>query len=370
MVINWFLEGDFKNKFSNTKNNIYSFLFCSLFLVYLFGLLHTSNMQSGKFDIQVKLSLFAFPLLLLNSNFDKKEISKILMAFIFGCFLTSIICFFYAIYSYFALAKNIFFYESFTNIIDLHPSYFSMYLNTAIAFLLLYLLNNNNLKNKYWNILICFFILYFSFIVVLLSSKMGIITMLLLFLLFFTFYIIRNKKYFLGLTGIVTLVFLFIGVMKFVPEVKGRIQNALTAVNDSKSLANTDVESTGVRILVWRAAEDVIQEHFWFGTGTGDVKDVLMRKYKEKGLTGAYDHQLNAHNQYLETFAATGIIGFLILLANFIIPIYVSVKKNNKFFLAFMLIIILNFLTESMFDREAGVLFFAFFNSFLFFNFA
>lgn len=369
LCINWVAEGNFKKKFSDNKNKSIAFLFCSLLFVYMIGLLHTTNMQAGWFDIQVKCSLFIFPLLLASSTFTKKERETILLSFIIGCFIAVLICLTNAVYRYFVFSENNFFYESFSNIIHLHPSYFSMFLNTANAFLLLYSLKNQTVLSKSKKVLIAFIVLFFAIIIALLSSKMGIITLILLVFLYFIFYIIQHKKIIFGLAGIGILILLFFTMLKFVPEIKGRIYGLVSVVSDKNSITNSDSESTGVRILVWGATKDVIKEHFWTGAGTGDVKAVLMEKYKQKGLTGAYEHQLNSHNQYLQTFATLGIFGFLILLANFFIPIYIGIKRNKKMYLIFLMIIMLNFLSESMLERQAGVMFYAFFNSFLFFNF-
>lgn len=131
---------------------------------------------------------------------------------------------------------------------------------------------------------------------------------------------------------------------------------------------NTTTESSKVRLLIWQTSAEIIKDNFLFGVGTGDVKDVLMSKYKEKGLTGAYKENLNAHNQFLQTFIALGLPGILLLLASFVFPFILAIKTRNYIYLAFLIIVFINFLTESMLETIAGVMFYAFFNSLLIVN--
>jgi O-antigen ligase len=137
-------------------------------------------------------------------------------------------------------------------------------------------------------------------------------------------------------------------------------------------LHNTDdknsEESTASRIAVWQAALEIISENFMTGTGTGDVKDALIKKYSEKGMSFAREMKLNAHNQFIQTFAAVGVIGFIILLSSFFFTTLYAWKRKKYFYLIFLLLAFVNFTTESMLETQAGVVFYAFFNSVLLFT--
>jgi O-antigen ligase len=123
----------------------------------------------------------------------------------------------------------------------------------------------------------------------------------------------------------------------------------------------TSSESTAVRVLIWEQSIILIKENFLFGTGIGDVNDVLYKAYKENGLTGALDHKLNAHNQFLQTFIGLGVFGFVLLLLLTIGQFIKSLLRKNVLLFLFMSLIILNFLVESMLQTAAGILYFSFF---------
>ena len=93
-----------------------------------------------------------------------------------------------------------------------------------------------------------------------------------------------------------------------------------------------------------------------------------MKKYQQLGYTGAYSHKLNAHNQFLQTGIALGIIGILFLIITLVLPAYISWQQNNYFYVCLIVLLSFNFLTESMLETQSGVMFYAFLSSLLFFR--
>lgn len=365
MLINWLVEADFKYKFETLIKNKFTFLFVSLYIVHLIGLIYTENKSSGEFDLQVKLSLIIFPILLGSRPFSGKKKDKIFYALIAGSALSAIILIIRAVYLYFSLGENNFFYETFSYF--LHPSYFSMYLNVAIGWLLINILQNGFKGKSFTAFYALITIVFFSVIIVMLSSKMGIITMVLMYITFLLIYIITKRKYVLGIIGLLSIGLLIAGVITYVPEIKGRMDRALNAVTSS-SVNSSNAESTAVRMLIWSAANQVIADNLILGTGTGDAKDELMKVYEDRGMTGAIEHDLNAHNEFYQIFIALGVAGFILLLANFYFPLFYSFKTGNSVYLIFLFVTFLNFIPESMLETQAGVMFYAFFNSLLCFH--
>ena len=169
---------------------------------------------------------------------------------------------------------------------------------------------------------------------------------------------------FLGLLIIGASVF---AVMNFVPQISGRIHRAIDALNNS-NVNEAEVESSAVRLLVWSAANELVSDNLIVGVGTGDAKDELMNVYKFRGMTGAYAHELNAHNEFYQVFISLGIIGFVLLLICLYFPFIFAFRTGNAIYLLFLLLICINFLTESILETQAGVMFYAFFNSLLCFH--
>jgi O-antigen ligase len=244
-----------------------------------------------------------------------------------------------------------------------HPSYMAMFLCFSSA--LIYIRNikqNNKIKFPLKDL---FLLMFFSLIIFFLVSKTGIISIILIHFSFIGFLIIKNKLYVKGaaILGLISTL-LFLGYKVF-PEVNDRF-NEMFAAFDS---ANNEVNTTSfIRMSIWKTSIDIITLHP-FGVGTGDVKDVLIENYNKVGLNYAAENELNTHNQYLQTTISIGIIGFLVLLAMLFIPLYYSIKNRYLTYIVFLGLIIINFLTESMLETMAGIIFYAFFNTLLYVTF-
>jgi O-antigen ligase len=97
------------------------------------------------------------------------------------------------------------------------------------------------------------------------------------------------------------------------------------------------------------------------------VIQALIEIFKENNIKKALQLRSNAHNQFLQTFITLGIIGFLILSLSLILPAYYTFRHKHFLYLLFLIIVSINFLVESMLETQAGVVFYAFFNSIMFF---
>ena len=151
---------------------------------------------------------------------------------------------------------------------------------------------------------------------------------------------------------------------KYSYQIQGRIQEAVNSISDEKLSYTT----TGARMLIWKSALELFLEKPLFGYGTGDVKHELVGVYKKYNYDYLADYQLNAHNQYLQMLIAIGLIGSIIFWAYLIFPVFEKNFFSNMVYAGFIFLILVNFLTESMLETQAGVVFYAFFNSLLYFN--
>ena len=85
-------------------------------------------------------------------------------------------------------------------------------------------------------------------------------------------------------------------------------------------------------------------------------------------VNNAIEHDVNAHNQYLDTMISVGLIGLLLLLAHFLIPMVWATRRKPFGIVSFslLLIVMFNALFESIFEVQMGIIFFCFFNALLF----
>jgi len=319
----------------------------------------------------VKLSLFIFPVIFAtidNDILSGRKSRSLYYSFIAGCLcvalglLTNAFVDFKQSYS-----ADEFYYTNLASY--LHPSYLSMYLNFAISIIIVVLIGSGKRMGLYHKIILGFLASFFFLFIILLSSKAGIMTLVILLCAFILYLILNKKQYFHALyLSIISIIYFMISFSVFQMSAD-RFYESKETLKKIDQIKSENNESTAERIILWRTASDIIQQNIIFGLGIGDVKDHLTNAYKDKQMWNAYKKQRNAHNQYLQTLLSAGLIGFMILMFCLMVPFWLSLKGSRLLYMIFILIIGFNFLFESMLCRQAGVVFYAFFNALMYYLF-
>ena len=371
MVLNWLVEGRFIrniNRFFKDSFRWKTFLLSVLFLLYFLGMSYSTNKQYGWFDLEIKFSLLLFPLLFstIDDSLDQKQINQILKTFVAGCFTGSIMLLIHAFQAYgetgrmdsFAYTKLSWYF---------HSSYMSMYLLFAISILLCFIIVRWQMIPWFGKAGIILLLLWFFIFIIFLSSKAGFIGLFSVITLYVLILGFRYRRWLTAAGVLTATVLLFFFALEVFPFAFHRISEA--GHDLTGQVQNTEHGSSiGDRIGVWKACSGIIGQNLLFGVGTGDVKDELLNAYKADNIQAALESKLNAHNQYLQTFVTLGIPGFLVLLTMILQPAWISVKRNHYIFFSFLLLFAINIMVESMLEVQQGVIFYAFFNTLLFWS--
>ncbi len=325
------------------------------FLVLVISFSYTQNTPQAFFLLQLQFTFLVLPFLFaferpsnqLDIYFVIQSFVAVSLAVGFAMIAKSIFIFF--------TQGTINYYTTFS--VLMHPSYLAIYFNSSVLFSVWLIINSRKLNwIAVFSILISFAGIYFS------GSKAGLISVFLLLLFMMFRFMIRYYK---RLTFIVLPVVLLIFVVIIMSS--GRFSNLFKAVNNYQQVFEHPVaveESTALRLLTWHASSIVIAEHPIFGVGLGDNTDQLCKVYAAKNYKMPLDKKMNSHNQFLETTVGQGIIGLSALLVMLLLPLFHN-SKNQFLIHGFLIIFITNMLFESIFTHQAGVVFYAFFMSFL-----
>ncbi len=370
LVITWLLEGDLAGKARrvvNSRHRLNTLLFAGIYLLYCVGLLYSNNFEYGFFDIEVKMSMFIFPVIMATVRDEVLTAAtarKVLWSFVFGAFFSLLLCYGLAFLDYLeAGSLRVFYYSSLSTLI--HPSYLAMYVCFAIA-VLLYFLHKGHIHGLIKQALAVLLIIAFEFFVIMLSSKAGILSLAIILALYVAYILFKEKRFVMGISRGALLATSFVFLFMLFPTSAERFDQARNVLAQADINAGEIANSSGERIMIWWYSFEITNEHFLWGVGTGDIKDHLLIKYKEKEMRNAFALELNAHNQFLQTMITLGIIGLIVLLLNLILPALYSMEFKHYLYLVFLILIGFNFLFESMLETQAGVVFYAFFNAYLF----
>ena len=359
--VNWLLSGAFSEKFQNFLRPL-PLLFSALYFIHILGLFYTDYISVACHNVETKLSLFIFPLILFSAPPKKtKEIKQLLYSFILACFIGSVLCLLKAGMLYADTGKNAFHYEFLSGQLDFHPSYYACYMTFSLFLLLFFLADSwHKLKNfqRYSGILLSG---YFLLFILVLSARMEILASFILFPISFLVFMIKRKQLMMGLLIMLVALVTVSSIAWLLPSTKMRIQTALNGLFYSDQ-SNT---APDIRLQIWGSSIDVIKEKIIFGQGTAGALPKMLVQYEMKNYTIAKEKELNIHNQYLETTVALGLLGLIILLGNFLIPFFLAWRKKQFIYLFFLALFALAILTENMLERQQGVIFYAFFNSLL-----
>lgn len=232
------------------------------------------------------------------------------------------------------------------NLFIQHPTYLTY-------FLLIYFIIGFNLfkvlpkSHKWGHAIVISFALFWVFM---LGSRAGNLTVVILFL-YAIFKAGYTKKYIL-----LSVFFIVLSVSIFMLFKYSRFQSNINLTEIEKSSHKKET-----RIIIWENALALIKEKPLQGYGIGDVRTELLDQFQRTNFVLGVEKHFNAHNQFLETYLQSGLIGFLVLLTLLLVPLIRAIKRRQEALFLFILISIIQLFFESYFQRFYGVLYFSLF---------
>lgn len=363
----YLLSGDIKNKISSILKSTIGVLMIIFYLLHLAGMIYTSNMQTGWFDLEVKFSILLLPLLVFGmQELISKYLDKALLCFVIGNFVVLLICFSYA--SYRVIFEQYFRFAIYTEFsLFLHPSYAAMYALFSICVIVYFFLSKKldiscgRISSRILKLSAWFMLLFFLSGIYFYSSRAGLIALAVIAVVTVIF-VSRslNSKRVKILLPLVCVV-IIAGIFKY----NSRFQELISFFQSKESISYQTKSNAEIRYIMIAETFGLIKENILIGVGTGDTKSVLMDRYKKKHFDAGVEENLNVHNQFLESQLGLGIFGGLLLLIIVSVPLVSGIRNKNFLHIAFALIIIVNFMFESMLNVQAGVVFCSLFYSML-----
>ena len=380
----WILEGKWHEKLSVVRSSI--LLRCILFfaLIQVVGILYTENKAEGWFTLEKKIFFFLVPVAIATTKFkwNEKEIRTVFYCFVTACLAGVVFCLFQAglethlhiqsgvlsekitylnnsyfrdfhpetpvtwlFFSYVGLAKGI----------DLHPSYFSLYLVFCVVFLLHEILTDktDGLHAK-GNV---FLIFLFTLFIILLSTRIMVISLILIYTLIAGYYLMRKKE---KVTFVLAALLTIMAFMIYLNPVS-RYRNFQEVTRSSFPIKEKTLYKTSAEIHValwWLGWKSYLKSNPIMGSGTGDVKEMMQKTTEQYAVTnvlGSYD----PHNQYLHTLISHGLLGLVILVSCLLFPILRAWYVQDYLFIALTLLVVILCFTESALEKQKGIVFFA-----------
>lgn len=129
---------------------------------------------------------------------------------------------------------------------------------------------------------------------------------------------------------------------------------AILAVTTLHPRISSTSITTDLRYSYWKSAGELIQEKPVLGYGMSRAQeefDQVNMKYASEDeriyWTVQHSHYVDCHNQYIQTTLEYGIVGLLLLLAIYLLPLYICWKKREWWLVFFFTLISMG---QSLFD--------------------
>jgi O-antigen ligase len=360
LFLNAFHPLTLKKTWEDWKKNRFA-LFCLLFFASYFisGLWSTDTGNWLKF-VQIKLPFLILPFAFFSIPLEQAKFQRAVMGGVLLVLLVGM-C-----YSFYFLVVNPQFLTQYLHLpspVEGDYIRFTIALVLGIQFVVYQFLHRKELLSRRdKTVLLLWGLLAVAYIHIQ-AAKSGLLCFYLLLLVYIIWLLPRKWKWLiilfpvLGIAGIWSL--------SSLPSVQKQIKNFSyeQKVWETNDTAMFNKSSSFVpRLISYKAALEVIRDHPVSGTGAGDMKVEIDKKYEEKYPNIRPVFRLIPHNQFICTMLVIGIPLSLFLVLMVLSPLRPG--PANVHTIATMVIMITGMLIEAMLEVQYGVFVYLFFTLF------
>lgn len=212
-------------------------------------------------------------------------------------------------------------------------------------------------------------ILFFSIFVVLLSGRTHIFVLILGAMAYSAYLVSKKHNIILALLAAAGIGVVILCTALLFPTSRERFKRAINY--QGQYGLDREWGEQQMRPLIWDCVLKRFAEAPILGTGTGDVQADLQSCYVENDYVSLLifePQRFNAHNEFFELTLGLGLPGLALFLATLVLAFRHAIRNGNVLYGTFLAIIIISCMTESIFEKHQGVVFFTFFNALLFYQ--
>jgi O-antigen ligase len=352
-----------KERIKNIPKSVW--IFQAVFLINLVSMSYTTDVGRAGFLLERQLTILLFPLLIpIAIEVNKQNLNIIMNSFIIGNVSATIFLLLKLfeklgdkLFSFEYFTNDQYFNHAFSNPIGIHAGYLSLYISLCI-FYLISVFKKQIVFTKISTILT---ILIFLIGLFFLASRSVIISIGIIVLFVMPFFIIKNKIKSILISALLLLCVVLIGGQS--SYIKTRFSKEL--IEDVQLSTSYTKDNPEPRIMRWRCAWELIQKSPLLGYGSGDEIPLLLDQYQKNNMMISFTEEFNTHNQYLAFGLRSGIIGLLIFCIALGYYFKLAFQAKHFLYIAFLIVLGINFFTENVIDSNKGIFYFAFFNTLL-----
>ena len=313
---------------------------------------------------------------------NKESISIVkkqaLKGIVFGTLFSSIFIIINILHEYyltrelFSINKDLFNYYHtnfyFTRVLDIHPSYYGMFVIIALS--VIYFNKGSINISKGVNV---FVVILSTITIMFLNARIILFLFLILNVVLLINYFYRKTRKLLHTIALTGVVFLVLGVALFYATRNTYAYQRVfkETLWELSKKANTNYNFKGKgdsRMARWGAAWNIIEKQPLLGYGVFNETKVLGDEFLRLSMESSYKMKYNAHNQFLGFIIEGGVLSGVALVVFFVVNFFMAFKRKDVLFFFFTFSVFSICLIENYLVRNAGIVFVSFFSSIYLFN--
>lgn len=351
--------GHIVSKGFHTPQKAFLTVLTGYFLIQVFGVLQSPVQDEAWAKVLLKSSIILLPIstFAFSDLLDRKTVVAALNLFYLSCLVSSIAHLVAGFLAAQAAGQSFVFYEEFS--IFMHPAYISLMLCCAII-VGIYLRSKDHWGTKilgtYYKATTTVILLSTIF---LLSSRIQMLAILLVLILLAMARLSSRTSTLRAKTISVVLILFPLVFGAVMIKSNDRVRNSIGELSNLKFEPGDRLTSTTVRIVAWQICWEEMLSAPLLGRGTASCKTMIKESDTGRQHPQLAKGQLGAHNQYFNAGVDHGFPGIILLLLMLLIPLRIGFKNSNPVLFGITSLIVISLITESMFEREAGVMIFA-----------
>ncbi len=322
-------------------------------LLLLASMLYSDDSTTGWEILKIKAGMLIFPLAFLLT--DRRWITSRLLRGVGYAFLASMTAVFiyHTSHAVGRILGGSTFGAAFGPSFDpRHHAYTALYLAVVLAFVY-HELHAHWSELPSWHRGLMFAVVPLMILyMIIVNSRAGLLTLYLLEAACTIHFALTRRRWWKAVLMVLLLAGFTFGAEKALPGHQARVA---ATIEDMASDQPSDA-----RVQINGSSTEAAFRHPLFGYGVGDYRHCLVDQYNANDFSAGVSAEYNAHNQYIETLLAVGLVGMIPFLGMLLLPLWSAWRRRiGALWLVAMLtgIICFNLLFESMLERQMGLLF-------------
>lgn len=317
------------------------------YILQLLSLSYSSNTLSGVSTLNLYLPILLLSVLMYGTPTNYFPVIKTVNSVVISTYIGLFICLGFVVYTFFTdnsltSILNVNPISAFREVLGvwMHRSYLALALSISLLFF--YLIVDGKVKLIFWWItfvMVTLFVWYSG----------ARISMFYLLLIGFGIAIDVARRY----VSIKTLIGLSILLLAGLATLMYN-HPSFAVFKNILNLSSEELYKLDPRFQIWTSVKSVLDNSIIFGVGIGDVKESLLQKYTVDDFKLGAELGLNSHNQFLQVWMESGILGIVLFSLAFVSVVFSYKRIPLMVRILYVITLMGAFFVETMLSRAGG----------------